>query len=403
MTHSENSHIYASLPLLEKYRTWAEIRTDALCHNYRLLRDRVHAENPDAVPISVIKADAYAHGAHPIVRVLLDEGCRFFAVSSIEEAIDVRNACRALLGQADDASILILGFTFPTLARLLAEYDVITAAPSKEYLCALSAEAQQAGVRVKVHFALDTGMNRIGFPAHSEEETKETVDAIAGAMDLPGLLPLGMFSHFARADEQDSDVPDGLTEIQVHRFQAVERALDARGVRLPLCHLCNSAGALRFPALSGGAVRLGLCLYGYPPSDCFSLPLVPVMALKTTVSHIHSLLPGETVSYGGTYQSDTPRTLATLPVGYADGFLRDYCGASVTISTAAGKIRVPVVGRICMDQCMVDITGYDVSIGDEVTLFGDSQKELRELARRAGTIPYESLCLITARVPRIYL
>ena len=168
-------------------------------------------------------------------------------------------------------------------------------------------------------------------------------------------------------------------------------------------HICNSAAALRFPQLVLDAVRLGIALYGTPPSEEFSLPdLRPVMSFKTKISHIHRLRAGEAVSYGGHFTSNVDRTVATLPVGYADGFLRSYGGAEVCVHSADRDFDAPTVGRICMDQCMIDITGQNAETGDEVTLFGDSYERLQALATHSQTIPYEVLCAVSARVIRIY-
>ena len=192
---------------------------------------------------------------------------------------------------------------------------------------------------------------------------------------------------------------------QYARFAQVRDALAARGLRPGLCHICNSAAAVRFPAAHPDAlpdaVRLGISLYGYGVPLPDGQALLPVMRLCTSVVHLHTLLPGERVGYGGTFTADSPRLLATLPVGYADGWTRALAGASVTVHTAEGDRQAPLVGRICMDQCMVDVTGLPVRVGDPVTLFGQTPEQLEALAARAGTIPYELLCLITARVPRI--
>ena len=277
---------------------------------------------------------------------------------------------------------------------------------------------------VRVHAALDTGMNRIGYPAHTDEEIRETVDALAtlcrdGTPDETdgGLLFDGLFTHFARADEAyDTEMgrDDSLTMTQYTRYRRVLEGLCERGIRPRVCHVCNSAASVRFPgALPEGcldAVRLGINLYGYgvdlPHGDMETPPTgthtKPALRLETVVTHIHSLLPGETVGYGGTYSSDTTRTLATLPVGYADGWIRAFSGATVTFHTPAGEVTAPIVGRICMDQCMADVTDLPVEVGTPVTLFGETTNQLDALAERAHTIPYELLCLITARVPRVY-
>ena len=398
----EARRLYAGLPIVREARTWAEIDLDALCHNYRTITAHLQARAGRHVPvICVIKADAYGHGAGAVARALLDEGCRTFAVSCIEEGEELRSVCREVGIKAD---ILVLGYTRPSLAARLAKNDLITALVSTEYACELAKRAAAAGVCVRAHVKLDTGMNRIGFPTRTEKEISTAIHDIALIRTLKGLRIEGMFTHFARADEANTDIPDGLTRTQWDRFRAVREGLRTLGIDGLLCHVCNSAAAIRFPDCAEDAVRMGISLYGCEPSEELRvLDVKPVMRLHTLISHVHTLPPGETVSYGGTYSADTPRRIATLPVGYADGFLRAYSGARVRIETREGEVLAPIVGRICMDQCMVDVTDMPVAVGDRVTLFGAHPEDIRDLAQRAGTIPYEVLCLISARVPRLYL
>lgn len=402
MKEPKNTRLYSSLPLPKRFRTWAKIDTEALAWNFRYLRERVCSQQAHCETIAVIKADAYAHGAHRVVDTLIEEGCRFFAVSCIEEAIDARTMCRCILGKDDDCRILILGYTAPSLASTLAEYDLITTAPSYEYLLSLSEEAVAADVTVAVHVKLDTGMHRLGFSTQNEADMGKTAMQIKKATELAGVRITGIFSHFADADTDTNDVPEGLTELQIRRFFAVITLLRADRVDFGMIHLCNSAAALRFPGLALDAVRLGIALYGVPPAKEFQTPLRPVMKLQTIISHIHTVSKGESVSYGATFIAKKQMTLATLPIGYGDGFLRAYNGARVTVHTKTGDFDAPVVGRICMDQCMIDITGHEAAIEDTVTLFGEDPKSLDKLASLAHTIPYECLCLVTARVPRIY-
>ena len=398
----EARRLYAGLPIVREARTWAEIDLDALCENYRTVTAHLRAQAGREVPvICVIKADAYGHGAGSVARALLDEGCRTFAVSCIDEGEELRGVCRRM---RINANILVLGYTRPSLAKRLAKNDLITALVSTEYAAELSRHAAEAGVTVRAHIKLDTGMNRIGFPVRTEGEISAAIHDIAHIRALKGLSIEGMFTHFARADEEGTSKASGLTLTQRERFLAVREGLRVLGIDGFFCHVCNSAAAIRFPEFADDAVRVGISLYGCEPSEALkTLSLRPVMRLHTLVSHLHTLPAGETVSYGGTYSADTVRRIATLPVGYADGFLRAYSGASVRIETREGEIRAPIVGRICMDQCMVDVTDLPVAVGDKVTLFGAEPEDIRDLARRAGTIPYEVLCLISARVPRLYV
>ncbi len=392
--------LYSSLTELEQRKTWAEIDLDALRRNYRLLFDTVAAQGSSTRIIAVVKAEAYGHGAPECVRTLLAEGCDFFAVSCIDEAVAVRAVCD---GAHKSADILILGYTQPSLASQLARFNIIQTLLSEDYAVRLEESAAAAGITVRAHVALDTGMNRIGFAAHSEDEILAGTAAIARVCTFPHLNIEGMFTHFARADEEPNGEGEARTDLQAERYRRVCHALEERGIRIPFHHACNSAAAVRRPNDYFQGVRIGILLFGARPSDQIELPLKPVMKLKTVISHLHKLLPGEAVSYGGTYTAESERLIATMPIGYADGFLRAYSGSFVTVETAEGPRVAPIVGRICMDQCMIDVTGTGARTGDTVTLFGGDPKELYAYADRAATIDYECLCLISSRVTRRYV
>lgn len=409
--------LHEAFPLLPATRARAVIDTDALIDNYHTLLSPVKAVSPNTYAIAVVKADAYGHGIRPVVSALLGEGCRSFAVACLEEAVALRRLLRELLtGTASDreTDILVLGYTNPQNAPILALYHIATALLSEDYSRRLLAAARESGVTVRGHVALDTGMNRIGFPAHNREEIACAIAAIQrlSAEGEPtaegGLILDGLFTHFARADEdmETETRPDSLTMTQYARYMEVKTALEAIGIRPRVCHICNSAASVRFPGILPeaclDAVRLGINLYGYGVRDATDTPMKPTMRLETAVTHIHTLLPGETVGYGGTYAAHTPRVIATLPIGYADGWLRAFSGADVTFHTKEGEITAPIVGRVCMDQCMADVTDLPVEVGTPVTLFGSTAAQLEALADRAHTIPYELLCLITARIPRVY-
>ena len=389
-------HLYDAFPDIERHKIVSEIDKAALSHNYSILRSL--AKNSE--PICVVKADAYGHVADICVRVLLSDGCRFFAVSCIEEAISVRKIC---LDEKKDAKILILSYTDPALASTLCEYDIIQTILSLEYAKSLSSYAKSSGATIHAHVAIDTGMNRIGLCANTPEECVTATDEICEISKLDCILLDGMFTHFARSDEESSITlsDDSHTRRQGERFIRVRNLLIKRGINL-FTHACNSAATVRFPEFSFDGVRLGIMLYGvYPSRYMGGIGLRPVMTLKTVVAHIHTVPIGESVSYGGIYKAQHPTRVATLPIGYADGFIRAYSGAAVTIRNQNGDFRAPVIGRICMDQCMVDVTGLDVSVGDTVVLFGEDPSDLSRLASLANTIEYECLCLISARVPRI--
>jgi alanine racemase len=387
--------LYSDTPSLPTSKVWAEIDTVALQNNYKILCDRI----PDVRHICVVKADSYGHTSAICVDVLLDAGCDFFAVSCIEEAIEVRSICRAKNRHAD---ILILGYTDPRYAKELCEHDIIQSVISKEHGLLLSREAETAGCRIRVHIALDTGMNRVGICARNDIECQSAAKDIKELIRKSGISVEGMFTHFSKADEEDSAVfaEDSHTKAQAGRFTSVRSLLGDDGSGL-FCHVCNSAAAVRFSEFAFYGVRLGILLYGVRPSHHVFAETSPVMALRTVISHIHPISAGDGVSYGGSYVAEDDRVIAPLPIGYADGFMRAYGGAEVTVHTDAGDFKAPVIGRICMDQCMIDITNVPARVGDKITVLGCDSEDLSRLATLANTIEYEVLCLISGRVPRI--
>ncbi len=367
-----------------KHKTWAEIDVSALRRNYRA----VDSYTGKSDVMCVVKADAYGHGAAVCSRAFYDEGARWFAVSCIEEAEEL---CAALADRPD-AKILILGYTPPENAPLLAARGIRQTVFSPEYAASLSAAAKASGVTVKVHYKLDTGMNRIGFDAGGSA-AKE----ILRAASMDGLESEGLFTHFACADDPDGSI----TEAQYGKYKATEEALSKGGLHL-LRHVCNSAATVSHPDLHLDMVRAGIILYGLDPWTPYdgALPLSPAMKFKSTISHIHTVRRGESVSYGWTYTVKADTRVATIPVGYADGFIRAFGdGGCVFI----GGRPAPIIGRVCMDQCMADISLTDgVSVGDEVTIFGGEPEQINRLADVAKTINYELVCLIGKRVARIY-
>lgn len=372
-----------------RFKVFAEIDLGALKRNYIKIAQTVRARKPDAGIIPVIKADAYGHGAVRVMLALIECGARCFAVSSIPEALELRGAL-ADNRIAEKVDILILGFSQDTDADLLAKYDLIQTVFSLDYAKKLNDSAAALGVDIRIHIKLDTGMNRLGFSA---KHVDESVGEIKEALALGHLKAEGIFSHYACADEAES----GLTEIQNARFSEMLSKLAAEGIAFKTRHICNSAAAIRDMGDIYDAVRPGIILYGLMPSDEFSgLKLESVMRLKSCIAHIHELEAGDTVSYGAEFTAPEKMRIATIPIGYADGFIRAYKSASLKVR---GN-RVPIIGRICMDQCMIDITDTDADYGDEVTIF-DSPEEVEALARCAGTIGYEVLCLVGKRVPRV--
>lgn len=357
---------------------YAEINLGRLVNNYKEICRRVFP----ARVMCVVKANAYGHGMKRCAAALYAAGANAFAVATAEEAV----ALREYVGDSD---ILVLSPSSPSSLRAMLDKGIIQTISSLEYAALLMAE-KRGPERLPVHIKIDTGMNRIGFSAD-----EKGVSQIAAIAENPGFDIRGVFSHFACSDEPSSP----LTDIQKKRFDEVLEMLRARGIECGTRHISNSAAALSRPDCRYDLVRCGIVLYGQSPSpETPADGFLPVMSFKTSVTHVHMIKKGDKVSYGATFTAKRDMTLATLSVGYADGFIRGYSGATVVIE---GK-KAPIVGRVCMDQCMADITGIDAGIGSVATLFGD-ENPLDGLSHRAGTINYESLCIISPRVPRIYL
>ena len=364
--------------------TYVSIDLDIIDANF----DAIAAKAGTAV-CAIVKADAYGHGAVRVAKVLRDK-CSFFGVSSMLEALELRQA-RIL------NPILILGHTpvsaFPEAICL----NIRPAIFRYEDAVALSEAAVKLGKNAPFHFAVDTGMSRIGFQA-----TQEAADLCAKIAALPGLVAEGLFSHFATADCAD------LTEAkrQAERFDAFDAMLKERGVQVKLRHMDNSAGLMNFDD-HYEMVRSGIVTYGMYPSDEVSadlLPIRPALQWHSRVTHVKTLEPGRAISYGGTYVTDKPTKVATIPVGYADGYRRSLSGKFYVL--IHGK-RAPILGRICMDQMMVDVTDIDgVCINDKVVLVGTDGDEtitMEQIAAAADSFNYEFVCGISRRVPRFYL
>ena len=372
-------------------RTWAEIHLDRLQGNFQAIQASLA---PGSQAMAVVKADGYGHGAAAAAKALREAGAAWFGVSNLEEAVQLRRA-------GIDGDILILSFTPPEEAGRLAEFAVTQTVLSRPYAEELDAAAQAAGVRVRVHLKVDTGMSRVGFLYHREGD-EAVLDDMAAACRLPHLTAEGIFTHFASADEEEDG---GFTRRQFALFMDAVRRLEERGVSFALRHCCNSAATLRYPEMHLDLVRPGIILYGLSPAPWMEgmLPLDPVMELKTTVSMIKDLPADTPVSYGRIYTTGEARRVATVPIGYADGYPRVLSNRADML--LAGR-RVRVVGRVCMDQCMLDVTGLDVRESMVATVFGrdgEAFLPVEELADHMGTINYEVVCQISKRVPRLFV
>ncbi|WP_298846418.1 alanine racemase [Clostridium sp.] len=366
---------------------WAEVDLDNLSHNMREIRRITKSEKI----IAVVKADAYGHGAVDVAPVLLENGANSLAVAMLSEAVELRRS-------GIECPIMILGFTPPELIDNLLKYNIEQTVFSYEFAKQLSKMAQDENKITKIHIALDTGMGRIGFLPNDE-----SVREVCKISKLPNIVIEGLFCHFSTADEKDKTY----TNMQVKKFNDFYEKLRAKKVYINTRHIANSAAIIDLPEIHYEAVRPGIIIYGYYPSDEVNkekLDLLPVMTLKTNVVHIKTLPPGEYVGYGRKYKTEKESVIATLPIGYADGYTRLlFQKAKVIIK---GKF-APVIGKICMDQCMIDITDVDgVKVGDEVILIGEDENNKFDadiVGELIGTISYEIVCMIGKRVPRVYI
>ena len=375
---------------LIKHKIWAEIDLLALEHNYKTIKEYIEKNSPECTVMCIVKADCYGHGSELCIPALYELGVRDFGVSCIEEALDVRR-------YAPDARILILGYTPKENIKELIDAKITQSVYSYEYAKQLSdfaVECYGKDAVLDCHIKIDTGMNRIGFSAFSEDCASDIVKTV----ELPCIRLVGAFTHFACADDTKSERAD-MSVGQYDAFMSVIDAVSESGVSFETLHTCNSAAAVRYPEYNLDMIRLGLMLYGHSPfSEEYKLDLRPVMRFVCTVTYVHKIKKGQSVSYGATFVAERDMTLATVSAGYADGFLRSYGTGGMYVR---GKL-APVVGRVCMDQCMLDVTDIEgVEIGDEAEIFDKEGRNISSLSEAAGTINYELLCSVSKRVNRI--
>ena len=372
-------------------RAWAEVDLDCAEYNFKLIQQQIKS---DTKICCVIKANAYGLGAVELAREYARLGAGYFAVSNIEEALQLRQSGIV-------QPILILGYTDTHCASLLSANNISQCVFSREYGEQLSKEALAQNVEVKVHIKLDTGMGRIGFPCKVEESLP--VDEIASVCRLPRLISEGIFTHFASADEGDDG--EAYTLQQFKLFMKTVKLLEKQGVCFAIRHCANSAAIFDFPQTHLDMVRAGIVLYGLRPSQQIHWDgeLKQVMTLHSIVDHIKEIEPGDYVSYGREYCADSKRRIATIPIGYADGLWRSNVSGGIVVKIGAEY--APIVGRICMDQCMADITGLkEVHVGSAVTVYGRDEKiSIDSVADRNHTINYEIMCALGERIPRAYI
>ncbi len=369
-------------------RTWCEIHLDNLAHNYKTLRQRI---GQDCKFLGVVKADAYGHGAIQVSRLLQQLGCDYLAVSSIDEAIELR------VNQIT-MPILILGHTPKEEVANLIHYHITQAVTCKAKALEYSEEALKCGGTLKVHIKVDTGMSRLGYLCDGDF-FENGIDGILHAIQLPGLKAEGIFTHFAVSDEIGEEYR-AYTQHQFQLFLDVIQGVEEKwGQSFALRHCANTGAVACYPETYLDMVRPGLLLYGYG-DFAKDLGLKPVMSLKTNVSTIKTYPAGTRISYGGIYETTKTTRIGVLPYGYADGFFRCLSN-KCCLMTQDGL--APVRGKICMDMCMIDLTDKPhVDVGSEVEIFG-LHNSINDLASLASTIPYELTCAVSKRVPRKYL
>lgn len=369
-------------------RTWAEVSLTNIERNFKSIK----AHMPDGCRfLGVVKADAYGHGAVPVARRLIEAGVEYFAVSCFEEAAELR--------EADiHQPVLILGITSPELAVRLSELNITQTIADIEHARAYSKLMTENSRSLKVHLKIETGMGRLGFHSMRDCHKSELLEI----MKLPGLVFEGIFTHFCVSDERDSD----FTNEQFGRFSLlVSKLEESADHRFPIKHCANSGAVVNYNETFLDMVRPGIALYGmYPGADRGEIDLVPAMELKSRVAAITDHLAGDTISYGRTFTATDRVRIAVLPIGYADGLHRVL---SNKIDVLIRGRRAKLVGRICMDMCMVDVTHIpDCRAGDVATIFGRDGEEfipVEEQAEKAGTISYEMVCAVSKRVPRVYI
>lgn len=375
------------------YRTWAEVHLDALADNINQIKSML---SPGTRFMAVVKADAYGHGVHEVSRTLAQNGVDYFGVAFLDEARQLRRNKITL-------PIQILGYTPVEQAMEIADLDLEPTVLNFSMAKAFSNAAQKRNKTCKIHVKVDTGMSRVGYAYGDDPETnRKTVDDIIDLARIPNIIIEGLFTHFACADALGSE----MTAKQFERYTDLVGRLEARGLNIPIKHVCNSAAAMRFPNMHLDMARIGIAMYGLYPSGEMThfMKLRPAMELKTNVTQIKTVPADSCVSYGATYKTTESTVIGTIPIGYADGYSRVLSGKAQVI---AGGKRVPIIGTICMDQCMINLTGVNnINVEDEIVMFGkqgDTQVSIEEVASWIGTINYELVCVIGKRVPRVYM
>ena len=362
---------------------WAQIDLSAIEHNIEEIRSKI---NNDTKLCAIIKADAYGHGAIAVAKTAVKAGVDYLAVAILNEALELRNA-------GFKEPILILGFTPLEQAGLVVDRGITQTVFSVEAAEALSKAAVSQNKIAKVHIKIDTGMYRIGIQPEQAGELARKISK------LKNIEIEGVFSHFATSDAKDKS----FAYTQLAKFNEAIKNIEAENIFIPIKHIANSAAILDMPEAQFNMVRAGVILYGLWPSTEVekTIELKPALQLKAKIAYVKTVAAGHGISYGCTFVTKKESVIATLPIGYADGYTRMLTGKVQVV--VRGK-RVPVVGKICMDQCMIDVTDVPgVKEGDEVVLFGNKEIPIDEIADLLGTINYEIVCMVGNRIPRVYI
>jgi len=369
-------------------RAWAEVNLDNIAHNVKEIR---RVTDKKAEIMGVVKADAYGHGVMEVAKTLIENGVTRLAVSMLDEAIQLRQ-------NGIDIPILILSYTDPRRAEEIIINDVTQTVFSHDLAESLSEAAVRLDKNIKIHIKIDSGMTRVGFmPGYSAVKNVEKISK------LPRIIIEGLFTHFASADEQSRSY----TDMQFEKFMSIVNELNRIGIYIPIKHVCNSAGIIEYPEMHLNMVRPGIILYGMYPSEevhTDKIDLKPAMTLKANIILVKEVEADICISYGRIFKTQRDSKIATLPIGYADGYTRLLTGKGRVLVNGQS---VPIVGKICMDQCMIDVTDVqgDINVGDEAVLFGSQngiEIKIEDLADKIGTINYEIACIIGKRIPRVY-
>ena len=374
-------------------RTWVEVALDAIEHNFKAIRAHIG----DSEICCVVKADGYGHGANKLAELYSKLGADFFAVSNIDEALELRFS-------GIKEPVLILGYTPVTLVDKLAQFNITQVVYSLEYATLLSEQAVKTGVSVDIHIKIDTGMSRIGFMCQDFPRDDASLDEIEKVCALTNLNPCGIMAHFAVSDEGEEGREYTLKQLNALKYTVDE--LKKRGLEFSLVHHANSGAVEYYKDAHLSMVRAGIILYGLAPNPAVdaAIDLKPAMTFKTQIAHVKTLCKDSSVSYGRTFVAQKDMVVATVPVGYADGYFRDFSNEGYMLVN--GK-KARILGRVCMDQTIIDVTDIEnVKIGTEVIIFSDGENgapTASSLAELANTINYEIICAVSKRVPRVYM